>query len=55
MLNELAVLAAKGTLSLVFGAQDETDNRAAVLREILERMTRIGSKGTTGKRRSSWN
>ncbi|HYB90614.1 MAG TPA: DUF488 domain-containing protein [Candidatus Binataceae bacterium] len=55
MLKELAEIAEKGTLTLVFGAKDETHNQAVVLREVLERMTRIGSQETNEPRRSEWN
>jgi len=44
MLKELAALARKDTLTLVYGAKDETHNQAVVLREVLERMTRQASK-----------
>lgn len=52
MLRELAQLAAKETVTLVYGAKDETHNQAVVLREVLERMTRIGSDGKRESRRS---
>jgi uncharacterized protein YeaO (DUF488 family) len=42
MLGELGELAVKDTLTLVYGAKDETHNQAVVIREVLERMTRIG-------------
>ena len=32
----------RGTLTLVYGAKDETHNQAVVIREVLERMTRVG-------------
>jgi len=44
MLKELAALARKDTLTLVYGAKDETHNQAVVLREVLERMIRQASK-----------
>ena len=44
MLKELAALAGKDTVTLVYGAKDETHNQAVVLREVLERMTREDSK-----------
>lgn len=55
MLRELAQLAAKKTVTLVYGAKDETHNQAVVLREVLERMTRIGLDGKRESRRSWWN
>jgi len=55
MLRELAELAVKGTVTLVYGAKDETHNQAVVLREVLERMTRIGLDEGKESRRSSWN
>jgi uncharacterized protein YeaO (DUF488 family) len=42
MLRELVALAVKDPVTLVYGAKDETHNQAVVLREILERMTRLG-------------
>ena len=55
MLRELAELAVKDTVTLVYGAKDETHNQAVVLREVLERMTRIGLDEGKESRRSSWN
>ena len=52
MLRELAQLAAKETVTLVYGAKDEMHNQAVVLREVLERMTRTGSDGKRESRRS---
>ena len=42
MLGELGELAMKHTITLVYGAKDETHNQAVVIREVLERMTRSG-------------
>jgi uncharacterized protein YeaO (DUF488 family) len=42
MLRELVALAVKDPVTLVYGAKDETHNQAVVLREILERITRLG-------------
>jgi len=55
MLRELAQLAAEDTVTLVYGAKDETHNQAVVLREVLERMMRIGLAEKTESPRSSWN
>ncbi len=55
MLRELAELAVKSTVTLVYGAKDETHNQAVVLREVLERMTRIGLDEGKESRRASWN
>ena len=55
MLRELAELAVKDTVTLVYGAKDETHNQAVVLREVLERMTRIGLDEGKESRRSSWS
>jgi uncharacterized protein YeaO (DUF488 family) len=55
MLRELAELAAKNTVTLVYGAKDETHNQAVALREVLERMTRIGLDEGKESRRASWN
>jgi len=55
MLRELAELAVKGTVTLVYGAKDETHNQAVVLREVLERMTRIGLDEGKESRGTSWN
>lgn len=55
MLRELAELAVKDTVTLVYGAKDETHNQAVVLREELERMARIGLDEGKESRRSSWN
>ena len=55
MLRELAQLAVKDTVTLVYGAKDETHNQAVVLREVLERMTRIGLDEGKESQRASWN
>jgi len=55
MLEELAKLAAKGTLTVVCRVKDETHNRAVALREVRERMKRIGSGDEQESRRSAWN
>lgn len=55
MLRELAELAVKDTVTLVYGAKDKTHNQAVVLREVLERMTRIGLDEGKESRRASWN
>jgi uncharacterized protein YeaO (DUF488 family) len=55
MLRELAELAVKDTVTLVYGAKDETHNQAVVLREVLERMTRIGLDEGKESRGTSWN
>lgn len=55
MLKELAALARKDTLTLVYGAKDETHNQAVVLREVLERMTRAAAKEKKDSRRTSWS
>ena len=52
MLRELAELAGKDTVTLVYGAKDETHNQAVVLREVLERMTRIGLNERKESRRT---
>jgi len=41
--------------TLVYGAKDEAHNQAVVLREMLERMTRIGSDEGKESRGASWN
>ncbi|MGH7814480.1 MAG: DUF488 domain-containing protein [Candidatus Binataceae bacterium] len=51
MLGELSELAAKDTVTLVYGAKDEVHNQAVVLREALERMTRTGLNGNPKSRR----
>jgi len=55
MLIELAEVAVEDTVTLVYGAKDEAHNQAVVLREILGRMTRIGSDEGNESRRGSWN
>jgi uncharacterized protein YeaO (DUF488 family) len=55
MLRKLAELAVKNTVTLVYGAKDETHNQAVVLREVLERMTRIGLDEGKESRGTSWN
>jgi len=55
MLRELAELAVKNTVTLVYGAKDETHNQEVVLREVLERMTRIGLDEGKESRGTSWN
>ena len=55
MLGELGELAMKHTITLVYGAKDETHNQAVVIREVLERMTRIGLGEGKESRRASWN
>ena len=55
MLRELAQLAVKDMVTLVYGAKDETHNQAVVLREVLERMTRIRLDEGKESRRASWN
>ncbi|HEX8938964.1 MAG TPA: DUF488 family protein [Candidatus Limnocylindrales bacterium] len=37
-LDELAAVARRGTLTLVYGARDEAHNQAVVLAEVLERL-----------------
>ena len=57
-MNRLTVfrlLALMDTVTLVYGAKDEAHNQAVVLREMLERMTRIGSDAGKESRRASWN
>ena len=51
MLKELAALAGKDTVTLVYGAKDETHNQAVVLREVLERMMPEASKEKKESRR----
>jgi uncharacterized protein YeaO (DUF488 family) len=38
MLEELASISARGTLTLVYGAQDADHNQAAVIKEVLDEM-----------------
>jgi uncharacterized protein YeaO (DUF488 family) len=39
MLDELAAISARGTLTLVYSARDEQHNQAVVIREVLEEMS----------------
>lgn len=38
MMDDLASIAARGTLTLVYGAQDTEHNQAAVIKEVLDEM-----------------
>ncbi len=39
MLDELAAISARGTLTLVYGARDEEHNQAVVIKEVLDEMS----------------
>ena len=51
MLKELAALAGKDTVTLVYGAKDKAHNQAVVLQEVLENMVPDGSKEKKESRR----
>jgi uncharacterized protein YeaO (DUF488 family) len=52
IVEELAKLAAKGTVTLVYGARDEAHNHAIILRDV---MNRIAARKAKSSRRKAWN
>src|SRR5581483_2219024 len=52
IIEELAKLAAKRTVTLVYGARDEAHNHAIILRDV---MNRVAARKTKSSRRKAWS